>query len=334
MRFKLVGLACVAVWCAAIPVMVHADRVELNNGDRLTGVVDSISGGRLLLQTEYAGLVALELAAIASLDTEAEYHVRVDGKDLQGQFASGNGAVRIAEQEVDLTQVAAATQNNLTLAALGSEWASRADVSLVLSSGNSDTQSLNTLLESVYKRDRVRHSVSLLLSNEEAEDVTTKEQLDLDYGYRRFMSERWYLAGNAEYFSDELKDIDERITLGLGSGYQFWDNSLGALSTELGISFVREDLAGQVEENPALRWAVEYNRYLLAKRMEVFHRNALLVIPDGDRGQVLSSSSGVRFAVSSRIDTTARIDVNHETDPAPGASSTDVTYSLGLGIKF
>ena len=260
-----------------LPTLAAADVLELANGDRLTGTVDSIEGGKVLLVTEYAGSVPVDLSVVTAIQTDAPLQVNVGGETVSGLFSTEEGQVRLGDRTVVLADVGRASRDNLSGAALGQDWSSRADLSLVLSSGNTDTRNLNTLVESVYKKDTVQHSFAVLVSNEEADETTTKDQLDVDYAYKRFMSEKWYVAGNAEYFRDELKDIDERITLGAGAGYQFWDNSLGALSMELGVSAVREDLDGEQEDNPAVRWALEYKRFLLAKRMELFHKNALLM---------------------------------------------------------
>ena len=95
---------------------------------------------------------------------------------------------------------------------------------------------------------------------------------------------------------------------------------------------VVEELDGMSEENPALRWALKYNRHLWSKRLEVFHDHSLLVIPD--RGEVIGSSTGLRLRVNHRIDTNLRVDVRHETEPPVDNEKTDVTYSVGVGVKF
>ena len=311
-----------------------ADVVVMKNGDQMTGTVDSISGGNLLLNTEYAGAVPIKLDAIASVTTEEEFDVRVGGEKISGKFTTADEGILIGDQPVELAAIKRAGQDNIAAIDLGTDWTSRADVGVVISNGNSDTESINVLIESALKRGKSEHLVSLLINQEEAEEVTTKDQTDFDYGYKRFVSDKWYAAGNFEYFKDELKDIDQRLTLGAGMGYQFWDNSLGALSVEAGVSAVREDLDGEEEDNPAFRWALDYKRLLLNKKMEFFHKHSLLVIPDSDRGEVISGSTGLRYAINDRIDTSARVDVIHETEPAPGNSKTDVTYTLGVGVKF
>ena len=68
--------------------------------------------------------------------------------------------------------------------------------------------------------------------------------------------------------------------------------------------------------------------------MEFFHKHSILFIPDSDRGEVIESSTGVRMAINSRLDTSFRVDVDHETEPVDGRDKTDVTYAMGIGIKF
>ncbi|NKB98546.1 MAG: DUF481 domain-containing protein [Pseudomonadales bacterium] len=315
-----------------------ADVVELKNGDRLTGTLEGVSGGKAILTTSYAGDVAINLDEVVAITSEDSFKIGTPSDYINGRFVPGSDGQQIesenAKTEVAIGDVRSASQSRLAITQLGSEWSNRADLGLVISNGNSDTQNLNTLIESIYKADDVQHQASLRISNEEAEELTTKDQFDFDYGYKRFMSERWFVAGNAEYFTDDLKDIDSRITIGAGGGYQFWDNTFGALSAEAGISAVQEEINGMDENNPAVRLALDYKRLLLANRLELFHKQAILFIPDSDRGEVLSASTGLRYSVSDMIDTIARVDLNHETKPAPGNSKTDTTYTVGVGIKF
>ena len=79
---------------------------------------------------------------------------------------------------------------------------------------------------------------------------------------------------------------------------------------------------------------MDYKKLLLARRLELFHKQSMLIIPDSDRGEVISASTGVRFALSDKIDTIARVDLNLETKPVPGNSKTEVTYTVGIGVKF
>ena len=315
-----------------------ADVVVLKNGDRLTGTVDSVSGGQVLLTTEYAGHVSIKQDSIAELVTKEKFIITTAADKVEGVFAMQDGEQVLksgeAGQPLSLASVHTAKQDKLSLTTLARQWSTRADLAADVSNGNTDTEKYSTLVESRYKRGLVEHSLSLRTASEKAEDETTKDEMDLDYGYKRFLTKKWYASSTGEYFEDRIKDVDSRISASLGMGYQFWDNSLGQFSSDLGLTYVREDLDGEIETNPAVRWGLEYRRFLLAKKLEAFHKQSVLFIPDADRGEVLESSSGLRYALNSRIDATARVDVDHETKPVDGKGKTDVTYNVGIGIKF
>ncbi len=318
----------------------QAGTVVLKNGDRLSGEVDSISGGRLLLDTEYAGRIPIALDAVESVTSPVDFHVRFRGGGyLDGKLAAEGGAQRLVSndqgsQPIDLAAVSNASRHGEGLADLASGWSTSADLAAALSTGNSETESVNLLVRSTLALDWTVHDWTLLVSREEADSVVSKEQLDFDYGYKRFFTDRWFALGNAEYYRDELKDIDLRITLGGGIGYQVWQDSFGALSVGTGVSAVFDEIGAKAKENPAWRWELDYNRFLWSKQFEFFHRHSLLVIPDSGRGEVIEASTGVRLAVSDRLNTHFRVDHRIDTKPPEDAERTDVTYSLGVGFRF
>ncbi len=319
---------------------VLADTVVLKNGDRLTGEVDSISGGRLLLETDYAGRLPIRIQAVESVAAPAEFHVRLRGGGyLDGRFEPEGAIQRLVttggeSRPLELAAISSASRTGDALADLASGWSTQADLSGSLSTGNSETEAVNLLVQSTLALDWTIHDVNLLFGREEAEGVRVREQLDLDYGYKRFFADKWFALGNAEYYRDELKEIDLRITLGGGIGYQVWQDSFGALSVGMGASVVFDEIGAKAKENPAWRWELDYNRFFWSKQFELFHRHSLLVIPDSGRGEVVEASTGLRVAINERLDTHIRVDHRIDTKPPVGAEKTDVTYNLGVGFKF
>ena len=333
MFYKLCLLGCLS-WAVA----AQADLLVMDNGDRITGRLDSITGGKAIFDTPYAGRIWVEMANIRTLETEEAYTVRINDRVLEGVFAGeGNLQQLIGSEQatiVDWTKVRSATQSRNTFTKFTAEWGSHLDLALSLADGNSTTEAFNVLLEVDYQDELNAHLVTALLAREEGEGLLTRDQLDIDYSYKRFLTERWYGAGNAEYFQDTLKEIDSRITVGLGVGVQFIDNSIENLASDISVSAVREDIGGDSDIEPALRLGLDYQRFVLAKTIELFHRQSILQLLGDEKNQVFSSSTGIRYAYSERIDTNFRIDLAYESDPPPGNEKTDTTYSLGVGIKF
>ncbi len=311
----------------------HADVVTLNNGDRITGVVGNITSGNVTVTTAYAGLVTIGMANVTNIETDGSYDVTLNsGDQVSGQLVSDGLLINGSVTPTTLADIS-------LLAPPPSDapvWTSRIDALFSLSTGNSETQSINLLGDSLYTSGRNEHHLRAYWADEEADSVTTKSQTEIDYGYRRYLRDNWFVGGSLEYYQDELKDIDYRFTVGATAGKLFWDNAVGRFSVEAGVSQVFEKLGGldgSTESNPALRWALNYNRFVQAKT-EVFHNHEILAILGGGRGQIFNSSTGVRYALSDSISATARIDLRHETDPPIGADKTDVTYGVGVGYLF
>ena len=315
-----------------------ADTLIMQNGDRITGRLDSISGGKAVFETPYAGRILVSLEQIDALVTDDAYTIRIGDQRLDGTFTQESEGQKLStgagSEPLALSEIRSATQSRIQFTPFSLDWGVRLDLALSLADGNSSTEASNVLLEADFQDDLNAHLLTVLLAREEGEGLLTKDQLDVDYGYRRYISERWYGAANAEYFQDTLKEIDQRITLGAGMGIQIIDNTLENLSTDLSLSAVQEDIGGDDSVKPALRWGLDYQRLLFATTVELFHRQSLLQLLSDEKGQVFSSSTGIRYAFSERIDTNFRIDLAYESDPPPGNEKTDTTYSLGVGLKF
>jgi putative salt-induced outer membrane protein YdiY len=329
------SFAAVALLCAGISA---ADVVIMNNGDQLSGRLDSITAGVAILDTPYAGRVRIEVSQIQSLQTDEAFDVSLPTGKAKGVFVAVRDGIGLQNpssvQTFTPTDIRSATQRKNELTRFAAQWGTRLDLALSLADGNTTAEAYNVLLEADYANELNAHAITTLLAREEGEGLVTRDQLSVDYGYKRFVSDRWFAAANAKYFQDPLKDIDSRITLGAGVGVQFIDTSLENLNSDLGVSAVREDIGADTEVRPALRWSLDYQRFLAAKTLELFHRQSILQLLEGEKNQVIASSTGLRYAYSERIDTTFRIDLAYESDPPLDNKKTDTTYSLGVGIKF
>lgn len=62
-----------------------ADTIWFKNGDRLTGEVKSLDGGKLVVQSPYGGVMSLDWSAVSTLESEKELILRDGtlGKEYQ-----------------------------------------------------------------------------------------------------------------------------------------------------------------------------------------------------------------------------------------------------------
>ena len=69
-------LLCLAVFSASTPLL--ADTVWLKNGDKLSGKISVFDGGKLLIQTQYAGAVSIDWKEVKTLQSDQELLVKQD----------------------------------------------------------------------------------------------------------------------------------------------------------------------------------------------------------------------------------------------------------------
>ena len=76
-------LLCVTLSAIALPSF--ADNVWLKNGDRLTGKISVLDGGKLLIETEYGGSIPLKWSKIATLESDQKLLIKQN--DVTGEVA-------------------------------------------------------------------------------------------------------------------------------------------------------------------------------------------------------------------------------------------------------
>ncbi len=317
----------------------YADVIYLKNGDQVTGTVETLDATTLRIETEWGGVLMIERDAIASIETQREINLELpDGERALARLDVDEDGRQVivdetGERALDVAAIQQASVTQLR-ARPTDRWVSRVTYGLNISDGNSDTESHALRASTLLRRGALRHQATADVDLKKDDGNTTRELYRVGYQLDWFFQDDWYAFGSSEYFQDKLREVDYRVTLGLGVGYQFWDTTLGAFSIEGGISEVIEKVGNESDNNRAFRIGADYNRFFFSRRMELFHRNELLVLADRDRGELLKTSTGLRYAMNAFLDANFRIDFDHETEPAPGRKKSDVTYIIGIGFTW
>src|SRR6478672_5399076 len=81
-----------------------ADRVELKNGDRLTGSIVKKDGKNLTIKTDQFGVVTTSWDQVVSVRVDKPVSVVLpDGRTVQGTIATTNGKVEITTKDAKLS---------------------------------------------------------------------------------------------------------------------------------------------------------------------------------------------------------------------------------------
>lgn len=329
-------LLCLALSVAATPVM--ADTVWLKNGDRLSGKIKFYDGGKLLLETDYGGAIALDWSKIATLESDQELLVKENataGERAKSLQPAESGKVTLANGDAPKTIELASIQQILKPKPLVEDlvWKGNLDAALDYKRAERDTDDYDVSLKTQARHGLWRHRAEADYNREFQDDVVTTDNWGVEYALDRFLTEHWFWQGRLEYKRDMVEELERQRTLGTGPGYQFWDNELGAFSIAGLLN--RSDYQYSNGESDSfyaasLKW--DYNRYLVGKSVELFS--------DGEVGKPLNNVADYTLdaAVGLRYKLTdwASLNMKAEKDLVSGAEGEldETRYSLGFGVGW
>ncbi|MGB4074324.1 DUF481 domain-containing protein [Pseudomonas sp.] len=329
-------LLCLALSVAATSAL--ADTVWLKNGDRLTGKIKFYDGGKLLLETDYGGAIALDWAKIATLESDQELLVKentVHGERAKSLQAAEPGKVTLANGEAPKTIELASISQILKPKPLVEDlvWKGNIDAALDYKRAERDTDDYDVSLKTQARHGLWRHNAQADYNREFQDDVVTTDNWSAEYALDRFLTEKWFWQGRFEYKRDMVEELERQRTVGTGPGYQFWDDELGAFSVAGLLNRTDYEYSNGESDNfyaASVKW--DYNRYLVGKRVELFS--------DGEVGKPLANAADYTLdaAVGLRYKLTdwASLNMKAEKDLVSGAEGEldETRYSLGFGVGW
>lgn len=329
-------LLCLSLSAAAMPLM--ADTVWMKNGDRLTGTIKLLDGGKLLLETEYGGSIPLDWSKIATLDSEQELLVKendVTGERAKSLQASDAGKVTLANGDAPKTVELASIKQIMKPKPFVEDflWKGNVDVAMDYKRAENDTDDYDIDLKTQARHGKWRHNATVDYNRELRNDVVSTDNWSTAYALDRFLDEQWFWQGRLEYKRDKVEDLSRQRTVGTGPGYQFWDNELGAFSVA-GL-FNRSDYQyanGEKDNFYAISMRWDYNRYLVGKTFELFSTGEVGKPLAGAADYSLDAEVGLRYKVTDW----ASLNMKASKDQVSGSDGDkdETRYTIGFGVGW
>ena len=215
-------------------------------------------------------------------------------------------------------------------------WAGSAGAGLALTSGNSDTSTVNVAYD--LKRDTggpwLLKSAGLLLYGK-AEDVLTSDRLSLDGRLERKLNDRTSVFGHTQYLRDQFKSIDYLIAPTVGVNQLLLKNERTELGVDAGVGGVWEKNPGlDTDLDGAVTVGQRFSHKITATT-ELIEKVAGLWKMD-DFGDALYSF-GAGLAASITAGTQMKIeflDTYKARPPLPGVQKNDIATLVSFVYKF
>jgi hypothetical protein len=330
-------LLCLAIAGASTAAL--ADTVWLKNGDRLTGDIKVFDGGKLMLQTEYGGSIAIDMKKVKTLESALELLIKqgtYDEEVAKTIQASDEGKITLVNGEAPKTVDIASIQQIIKPKPIITDlvWKGNIDAALDFKRADTDTDDYNIAFKTSARNGRWRQNATGEYNRESQEDVTTTNNFALDYSVDRFITDKWFWDGRLNYKRDHIEDLARQRTVGTGPGYQFWDDELGAFSL-VGLlnrtDYQYRDDSKDTFMSASMRW--DYNRFLIGKTFEFFTNGELGKPLSGVADFSLDSQVGLRYKVTEW----ASLNVKMEKDLVSGGNNGDLNttrYTAGFGVTW
>jgi putative salt-induced outer membrane protein YdiY len=317
-----------------------ADTVVLRNGDLITGTITGFEAGRLVIRTEYAGEIKIDLSAIDTLASDAEVTTILKNETrVFGQISGDGEAIQV------FPMTGGPTRTYPTLDLVGIEqgrmpeqalrFSGRINLGASSSSGNSSVTRMNLDAEVVARRRANRFTLGGRGTHASDRDRETESNATAYFKYDRFLTPRWYAYGSTTFEYDPFRDIELRSTLGLGSGYQFIESLRTNLAVETGLDYVRTDFDdGPDDDFPAARLALRFDHWMVENHVQFFHRSEGYASLEQIEQSFLRTQTGLRFPLVDRFLAQAQLNYDWDGNPQPGRESVDQTVVFSLGYKW
>ncbi|HSC84684.1 MAG TPA: DUF481 domain-containing protein [Pseudomonas sp.] len=322
----------------ALSLPAGADTVWLNNGDRLSGEIILLDGGKLALQTKYAGRVLIEWQDIDTLSADKPLLLRRTGLDSQhGERlqAARPGQVQVTTPGGKPAIIPLASISRLVPPRpllKDRLWEGNVDAKLDLDRDEDSTDELTIKGDMRLEHGRWRHVLNGQMERETENNEKTEDNWELEYDLDRFFTEHWFLRTGYQHDEDQFEQIQRQRIAGIGPGYRFWDNELGRFDLVSRANRVRLDTQnGDISFNSwSLEW--DYKRLLWGTRFEFYSTGELQVPQIEEIDYVFEGEAGLRY----RLNDWARLSLLYELNQVRGLGqpSNDERYLLGIGVGW
>ncbi len=340
-RLVLIMVVCVSFVVGS----AVADEVYLVNGDRISGNIKHLVNGKLTLESELAGTVTIDLANIKTIRSDSPIVVNLnDGTSFNQKIVESDpGKIGIAgDQKLKAQSFNVADINSINPPPKPvPAWHGDISGAIVSTHGNTaiDTQNFSANLSKRTENDRTTLSASYIRG--EQKDPTTGEQ--------EITQDEWKMRGKYDYFftkkafgfldgryeRDRIAELDRRVVIGGGLGYQWVESEPFNFSTEAGVASVYEKYNTQTDSTSQLSGQVGY--HLDKKLNDTFtFINDLTYYPGFEKfsDYLLTTTAEIRAKMTEQFFTNFKVVFDYDATPAEGAGKTDVKYIFGIGVNF
>ena len=325
----LVGVVLLMFTC-----VVSADQVTLSNGDRLTGTVVSLMDGNVTFKSALTGDTTIAVAHIVTLATDDAVDVHLSSGTILNTVLTAGEAGRVTVrggQALMLTDIASINPP----AKVPPQWNGAVSLGWSRTSGNTHNETFSASANASKRRAKDRITLNYDMAQAKS-DVggKTEDWWRAKGKYDYFFSSKFYGYGDGRYETDAIANLDKRIILGAGGGYQWIESDAMNLGTEVGLAHQYEKNKGETSDSEVSMQAGYNYDWQITDTLFFVHDLTYYPAVSDFSDYYLTTTAELRANLTKTMFSSFKMIFNYDATPAVGKGNTDVKYVIGVGISF
>lgn len=331
--FKI--FVCLCFICAN----VFADQITLKSGDRLTGKVISQDDEKVVLQTDFAGILTISKSTIEKVSIEENSKEEKSGPKAEDNAEVKETAKIEAELKTDKNdaETSAPIIPKKRVLPFTKGWDGAANLGFSYTSGNSRTMIFTSGIraEKSGENDKVTTYLNALWNRNRVAGInlTTSNAVWGGIRYDRNITKKWFAFGSFDFERDKPQLLNFRSVLGAGLGYHAIKNDRTELDVFSGAAWNRSWFFGP-NTSSAEFLIGNTLKHKINERMKfqqgfTFYPN----LTDGGEYRMIFDST-LSADVTKRIGWFVTVGDRFNSAPVFGAQKNDFLFSTGLKWSF
>lgn len=211
-------------------------------------------------------------------------------------------------------------------------WEADIEAGAVLTSGNTNTSSLNTAIQMQYTTDSWLVKTKLTALNSKENNKTSKEKYTGKINYDKNLTKRWYLGLTGQQERDRFNGFYYQGSAAISLGYKLLQKNRHQLSLEVGPGYFRERARNKntLNSENIARVATAYT-WKINPNVELEKE---YIIESGNKKTIQSFSAGLKSKLSHSLAAKLKFKTRHSSKVPIDSSSSDTETSLNLVYNF
>jgi len=270
-NLHLKNIAC-AAFALVFATLALADRIELTDGSVINGKLVSAEGGKLKVDTAFAGTIEIKQASVKNFSTDEAVNVALaGGSQVLGKVEVTDAGIKVVAND---GQMSATTANvaavwrqgadspetkklKADLEASQRKWAYESSVAIAGRTGASEKFGANLGFKATLAsaQDKLIFAVAAEKARDSGVDTANRQFGSVDYSSYFSADNGWYARTSIE--KDTIKQLDLRSNTSFGFGRRLIKNKAQDLELRVGVNYVYESYSNNTKfDSPGIDLAI------------------------------------------------------------------------------